>query len=95
MKEFLAYCRLIVFKGNTAELIEASKKALDLATEEAEAADAEGLSEYAHKVFKDTHDLQTEVNMWNLIKRKVEEALKKYPTTLADDLYLLHEDDKE
>ena len=95
MSEFLAYSRLIAFDGDSAELIEASKVALDLATEEAEAAEAEGLSEYVYKVFKNPHDLQNEIATWKFIRSKVIAALEKYPTTLADDLYLLHEDEQE
>jgi hypothetical protein len=71
MSELLAYCRLIAFAGESHDLIEASKQALDHATDVAEETDADGLPEYAYNVFKEPHDLKSEVDAWKYIRAKL------------------------
>lgn len=95
MKEFISYCRFVTFNGEVDDLIDASELALEISTQHAEDNDEEILKEYAHKTFLKPHGLENEILAWNLILEKINLALKKFPTSLQDDLYLLTENKKE
>ena len=82
MKEFISYCRFITFDGDIDDLVDASKRALDKASDDAEGTDDDNLSEYAHKTFLEPHGLQNEILTWKFILNQTNEALKKFPTSL-------------
>ena len=91
MKNFLSWIRFVVFDGDLDELYLSMTDAYD---EAKKAAEAEGKKKFGSiKDFVKPIDLHNEVRAWTKIFQIASDALAKYPTTLAEDLKLLADED--